>query len=790
MADEGEDNNQGRRQRSAAEFVIDLTQTDGEEEDDNEEEAIADRATSDNNAGRGRSEPIDLTQTDGEEEDDNQEEIAGGETENSATAAEVDEEQEAVPDFATSGTEANGGGETENDARTAQPDEEEETNEEEGVVADHGANGARATGSTRATDTVSLLPARKKRAVEKKDRRVDDQKSTTSNIITPSKAQMADKTNDDAVDEPKRQADGTRGLRTGDCEDTGGKSTEDSDDKEGRKKDDTEDSNNNDDKSESTEDSDGSDDNSDSDNTEDSDDGEEKTTTDGANDGEEKTTTEGAKRMRKLRKARAVEVAKTIDGVNFLFVLGNRSSAAMAVPLDTEMGQNFQKENSTPWKQYDVLQLVFGKDGTSEQAWHDPSKRIDFGQTECSMTIDADRLFPLMVGDNAEKLLTNGCNAGLAHFLLEQFQNPSIGPGKKPRICSNHPDNKKEDDPYEHASPGVLFTRLDTLLKLIENDDRNEDCKTGKFLRLNFEIIVLGETRSLSPSERRNFFDFVHTEFELDGGKLAYPPTQVLKALSSREAVEDHCASCGVDCLDKAHVDANMFTNDKRFWDNSFLFATKDLNARAKDATHSHEEILKNGLVCKVQSDEDAPCRLIFLKARRNKKSLDPASPSYMATELDVVVKDREGNSVSGDFSGTPLRFEPFVPSFKTISTSVFVELKSTPKCHYYVKHPLTTVKEGKNLQKPTRTFCKNVANSIMEMNPNFLWTKHGNWKTMIRVDIFSYKKVLYLNQVNLVTTCDAFIRNAAEEQSTVALEHLADSIKSFAETKLRPMAP
>ena len=126
--------------------------------------------------------------------------------------------------------------------------------------------------------------------------------------------------------------------------------------------------------------------------------------------------------------------------------------------------------------------------------------------------------------------------------------------------------------------------------------------------------------------------------------------------------------------LDTAFIEASKFSGDENFWNNCFLTAMKDLEAgfSTKDRMYTCTEIMDHGLVCKVRSDEDASCRVVFLDVR-NKVQLDTASARYMETDLNLAVKDREDNSVEGDFSDKTLHFEPYVDSFKKRSTSVFV---------------------------------------------------------------------------------------------------------------------
>lgn len=748
----------------------------------------------DNNQERGRREAteiIDLTQTD-EEDDDNQQATAGRETENSVTAAEPDDEKEKreelaiVADLVTSDNSAERGRrdivelidlpdtdsgivdtssvdttaarrspprrkrDKNNAATYSEPiltAGEEDSNEDELPAA--GTTGDNATAACiDLTQTDGEEDSNEAKHVEKESDAAERKDKGTASSRTQTHAKKRRVVADRAVDDTSATV---TPLKTDNSKKTGTKPDEVTDD--------------------------------DAD-TDDTDVGK-----------EDKSASAGAKRMRKSRKKRIVGVAETVNDLNLLFVLGNRSSTEMAVPLNTEMGQNFRKGNASTWKKFDVLQLLLGKDGTFEEAGLGVSERVDFRQQgskgqarelikKWSMTKAADRLFRLE--DEKTKFVTHGCNAVLAQFVLEMFSNPSIGPLNKTRILSNHPNSEKEDDPMEHAHPFALYTRLDALINLIEKDP----VRTAKYLSLNFDILVLPETRDLSATTRRKFLEFVHTRFEVGGNKLSYPPREVLKALAPREDVEEVCrtSDCDVKLLDTAFIEASKFSGDENFWNNCFLTAMKDLEAgfSTKDRMYTCTEIMDHGLVCKVRSDEDASCRVVFLDVR-NKVQLDTASARYMETDLNLAVKDREDNSVEGDFSDKTLHFEPYVDSFKKRSTSVFVEMKFNPICHYFVEHPSLEVKNGDILPKTTLQFCRDVVQCIKNKDTRLLWAKQGHWKVMVRLDIFKHAKVWYLNQVNLVTTCDAFIKNGGDMQSSLALRHLADSIKSFVETKWKP---
>lgn len=474
-------------------------------------------------------------------------------------------------------------------------------------------------------------------------------------------------------------------------------------------------------------------------------------------------------------KAAAWKTAKRKFGLTMLL-------KRKTLPVETYL-HDFQETNSNPWRKYDVLELLLGptrpsaKESTIDFAAAPQAGtcRINFKEDGANVVATYLRkwgpanvlpLFPVVEG----RMEVNGINALLAHFLLELLQKPHLGVDGKIRQLKN--GQKMPDNNVFSMEPSVVYTKQSTLLFLL----RHHPKEVGKLLRSTFDMLLQGNPRGMTTSDRVMMQDTLQVEFVSVGGRV-YPPPQLQKMFLAREELEHTFDNTGY-MLEKKTIHAFTYSDKNCFWETCFreVAGTFDRADLTDHSIYKKKNISETGLICKIGSTEDAINRIIILRRKED------------AEDARLVASNVEGAAVEGVPMDKTLVFEPYVQNLAFEPKYVFAQMTTDGvKFLYYIdpfsenNKPTWGAPEGECAH-----FCKEVAEVIRANNPLIVWNCDGHPDVTLRFDVFQLDNdKWFLNQLNLVTTCDTFLEQGAGTVPELALKTIADGIKSYIEARL-----
>ena len=476
--------------------------------------------------------------------------------------------------------------------------------------------------------------------------------------------------------------------------------------------------------------------------------------------------------------------------------------------VETE-GEHFSHSNNTVWRKYDFLELLGGhvqSTGNSGGKFFDDDTpnsnngRVDFRESSRAVALLAhfggpSRVKELFTPDEGT-LTFNGINPLLASHLLRLWAKPHLCIDGTTLRNKKSSRKKMADDKERYVFPDIAYTRLKTIATLIQHHPK----ETARVVGLNFQLVVLPNMRTTDPGTLERLRRFFGWDLRACKRVNTYPPMELEMMFAQREDFEDSIDDIYLDELKLKRWICKEFPADsKESWSSCFCQALKYFDDfAATDATYSRKGILDKGLVCKLQSS-DPLCnhkhRVLFVKP-----AADVVVDKYLDRDLskmtlNLTIVDRHGSFFTGNMEGSWLSFEPYVADCRNKQRRVFAHMTKKSITPIY---QIDTALEASGVYNvvapphiiesvygPSMSFCKKVASAIKYKNHPLDWSVLGHENILLRFDIFPHGNGFLLNQVNISTTCDAFLCNADNASTETALKLTADGLKNYIEGRM-----
>ena len=511
-----------------------------------------------------------------------------------------------------------------------------------------------------------------------------------------------------------------------------------------------------------------------------------------------------------------VHLKDDINSLRLLFVIDDESvnqttltvgktSYQEGAKVQTE-GEHFNHSNNTVWRKYDFLELLGGRvqlSGNSGGKFFDDdtpysiNPRVNFRESSRAVELLTHFGGPSQVKElftpDEGVLAMNGINPLLASHLLRLWAKPHLSiDGRTPRNKKNS-RKKMADDKTKYCFPEIAYTRLNTITNLI----RHSTTATARVIALNFNLVVLPNMCATDAGTLERIHQWLGWDLRICQNVPTYPPMELVMLVAQREKLEAAIDRGGFKL--KRWICMKFPADTKEEWSICFSQALNFLEKfAATDETYSRSRILDQGLVCKLRLSEHycSKYRVLFVKPGAKVAVNRILDDEINKTTLDLTIVDRHGDIHTEDMTGKRLSFEPYVDGCRKHQRRVFASItKKSITPLYLIDTKLQAsgyynVGENPHIIEstlgPSMAFCKKVASAIkFNVWPVVDWSVSGFEHILLRFDIFPHDKGFLLNQVNISTTCDAFLGNADDCFTETALKLTADCLKNYIEGSL-----